>query len=128
MSANHFGHIDLRVRDLDISVRFFGAWLPLLGFSTTCHGRVWKVFGTDEPLPSGPYFAITEDAEHVPNRNRIAFWARDSAHVDLVAHAAVAAGALEIEGPAPCPEYDPSYYAVFFEDPSGNRFEIYHRM
>ena len=34
------------------------------------------------------------------------------------------AGILQMEGP----DYaDPNYYAVFFEDPSGNRFEICHR-
>jgi hypothetical protein len=26
-----------------------------------------------------------------------------------------------------CPEYSPSYYAVFFEAPSGNCLEVCHR-
>jgi len=33
-------------------------------------------------------------------------------------------GARKIEGPM---DYDPGYYALFFEDPGGNRFEICHR-
>ena len=45
--------------------------------------------------------------------------------VDRLAEIVVRAGARNVEGPG----YDegPGYYAVFFEDPSGNRLEICHR-
>ena len=36
------------------------------------------------------------------------------------------AGAVDVSGPMEMP-YGPGYYAVFFDDPSGNRFEVYHR-
>ena len=32
-----------------------------------------------------------------------------------------------IEGPLFNPEYNETYYAVFFDDPSGNRLEVVHR-
>jgi hypothetical protein len=32
-----------------------------------------------------------------------------------------------VSGPRACPEYSPTYYAVFFADTSGNKLEIYHR-
>ena len=33
-------------------------------------------------------------------------------------------GAKNIEGPEFCPEYSPTYYTVYFEDPCGNRLEV----
>jgi len=29
-----------------------------------------------------------------------------------------------VEGPMFNPEYEPGYYAIFFEDPCGNRLEV----
>ena len=34
------------------------------------------------------------------------------------------AGGKNIEGPELCVDYSPGYYAVFFEDPDGNKLEI----
>ena len=45
--------------------------------------------------------------------------------VDRVAEVARAAGA-ELSGPKAMP-YGPGYYAVYFDDPSGNRLEVYVR-
>ena len=47
--------------------------------------------------------------------------------MDRVGAVARVVGALAMEGPAACPEISASYYATFFEDPSGNRLEVYHR-
>jgi predicted lactoylglutathione lyase len=33
-------------------------------------------------------------------------------------------GGQNIEGPEICTEYSPGYYAVFFEDPDGNKLEV----
>lgn len=71
--------------------------------------------------------ALTEDPEHIPNANRIAFWVESPEHVDRLADVARSAGAKNIEGPERYPVSD-TYYAVFFEDLSGNRFEIYFRL
>ena len=53
-------------------------------------------------------------------------------HIDLrieevkrLAEIAKREGARNIEGPM---DYEPGYFAVFFEDPCGNRFEICHRV
>ena len=46
--------------------------------------------------------------------------------VDRLAAIAVKAGARTVEGPA-YEDEDALYYAVFFEDPSGNRLEICYR-
>ena len=124
---NRFGHIDLRVSDMGAALPFYASLLPALGFVGKAHGEVWKVWAAEGTLPSAAYFAITEDRGHVPNGNRIAFWAESREEVDGVATAARDAGALIESGPRECPEYDPSYYAVFFQDPSGNRLEVVFR-
>ncbi len=123
---NPFGHIDLRVSDLDAALEFYDALLPELGFTVRYHGEAWKVWATTDSLPSTAYFGITEEREHRANANRIAFWVGSSAEVDRLAEIARQAGAAELSGPKPMP-YGPGYYAVFFADPSGNRLEIYFR-
>lgn len=122
-----FGHIDLRVSSLQEALPFYEALLPELGFAERYHGNEWKVWASPEPpLPATAYFGITESAGHVPNENRIAFWAADPAEVDRIAVVVEAAGGRDVSGPKRMP-YGPDYYAVFFADPCGNRFEVYFR-
>jgi catechol 2,3-dioxygenase-like lactoylglutathione lyase family enzyme len=85
-----------------------------------------EVWATTDPLPSTAYFGITEETEHAPNANRIAFWVASAEEVDRIAAIVRVAGARELSGPKPMP-YGPGYYAVFFADPSGNRLEVYVR-
>jgi catechol 2,3-dioxygenase-like lactoylglutathione lyase family enzyme len=124
--VNPFGHIDLRVSDLEAALPFYEALLPALGFTERYHGEEWKVWATTEPLPSTAYFAVTESPEHVPNETRIAFWVAADEDVDRVAVIARDAGAIELSGPKSMP-YSPGYYAVYFADPLGNRLEVYVR-
>ena len=70
------------------------------------------------------YFAVTESPSHIPNETRIAFWSESTHEVDRIASIARSAGAKNIEGPGYEGE---AHYAVFFEDPFGNRFEVCHR-
>jgi catechol 2,3-dioxygenase-like lactoylglutathione lyase family enzyme len=111
-----YGHMDIRVRDLDAALPFYEAVMPALGFTETYHGGGWMVWATTMELPGASYFGITESAEHVANENRIAFWAASSEEVDRLADVVRAAGATGLR-----------YYAVYFADPSGNRYEIYVR-
>jgi catechol 2,3-dioxygenase-like lactoylglutathione lyase family enzyme len=123
---NRFGHIDLRVADLAAAVAFYEELMPALGFTERYHGQDWKVWATTDPLPSTAYFAITEEPTHVANSNRIAFWVEAATDVDRVAEVARQADAAALSGPKQMP-YGPGYYAAFFEDPSGNRLEVYVR-
>ena len=104
---------------------FYEALLPALGFTRRVAIDGWLQFEAIEPDDTAEFFGITEAAEHRPNACRIAFWAAGTAEVDRLAEIATRAGALRIEGPG----YDegPDYYAVFFEDPSGNPLEICYR-
>jgi catechol 2,3-dioxygenase-like lactoylglutathione lyase family enzyme len=123
--GNPFGHVDLRVRSLAEALPFYEALLPELGFRARYDSEDWKTFATDDPLPAAAYFGITESAEHVPNENRIAFWAENAEEVDRLAAIAEGAGGREADGPKGMPYR--GVYAFFFCDPSGNRFEIYNR-
>ena len=108
------------------ALAFYEALLPVLGFTQRYDGPEWKVFATTDPPPSTAYFGITESRGHTANENRIAFWAADRAEVDRIAGLLEGTGARDISGPKPMP-YGPGYYAVYFTDPGGNRYEVYHR-
>jgi predicted enzyme related to lactoylglutathione lyase len=121
-----YDHIDLRVHSLAEAGPFYEALLPALGFTRRNEIDGWLQFEAVEPGGPAEFFGITEAALHQPNACRIAFWAESTAEVDRLAELIRYAGAREIEGPG----YDegPGYYALFFEDPSGNRLEICHRL
>jgi catechol 2,3-dioxygenase-like lactoylglutathione lyase family enzyme len=120
----HFDHIDLRVPRLAEVVAFYETLLPSLGFSRKMAIEGWLQFQAAGNVAT-EFFGITESPSHVPNENRIAFRVESPADVDRVAEIAARVGARNIEGPM---DYAPGYYAVFFEDPSGNRLEVCHRL
>ena len=118
-----FDHVDLRVRDLPSCTRFYEAFLPLVGFTQRVSLEGWLQFESVGPGAT-EFFGVTEDSEHKPNCNRIAFWAESTARVDELASRLADIGALNIEGPG---DESGGYYAVYFNDPSGNAFEICYR-
>lgn len=115
-----FDHIDLRVARMAECEGFYAALLPMLGFVERVRIDRWLQFESGGPGP-GAFFGVTEDPAHQPNRNRIAFWAESKETVDRLSARLPAIGALNVDGP----EFvDPTYYAVYFDDPSGNPLEI----
>jgi catechol 2,3-dioxygenase-like lactoylglutathione lyase family enzyme len=126
MSARLFDHIDLRVRNRKAAQRFYSQLLPAIGFRVDKSGDELGLFAAAEGK-AVDFFCFTEEADHKPNGNRIAFWAESRAAVDKVAKAVRKAGAKNIEGPEVCLDYSPGYYAVFFEDPDGNKLEVCYR-
>jgi catechol 2,3-dioxygenase-like lactoylglutathione lyase family enzyme len=121
----YFDHIDLRVKNRAIAQKFYAQVLPAIGFTQDDSGERWGAFQV--PEPSGialEFFGFDEDPSHRPNETRIAFWAETHADVDRIAEVVRNAGGLNIEGPQIWTEYTPGYYAVFFEDPDGNKLEV----
>lgn len=119
-----YDHIDLRAPSLAAVTPFYEALLPAIGFTRRASIEGWLTFeAADAPIT--PFFGITEAPGHVPNESRIAFWAESQADVDRIADVAKRAGAKNIEGPM---DYEAGYYAVFFDDPCGNRLEVCHRV
>lgn len=124
---NPFGHVDLRVTNFEDILPFYEKLLPALGFTRTFHSAKWRVFAAEGELPSAAYFAITEDPEHKPNQNLIGFWAESPQQVDQIAALVRESGGKITSGPQQFP-ISPSYYAVYFEDPGGNQFEVTYRI
>ena len=117
-------HIDLRVRSLTEVRSFYQTLLPALGFDRDAKIEGWIQYERAGDQAKTEFFGVTESKHHVANECRIAFWASSVVDVDRLAKVAIRAGAHNIEGPG----FEiPGYYAVFFEDASGNRFEICHR-
>lgn len=115
-------HIQLVVRDLEASRRFYSAVFEVLQvpMGGSGEGFFWAdefvVSSTDSPAALG-----------VPTgRNHIAFQARDRAMVDAFHQAALRHGGKDNGAPGVRP-YHPSYYAAFVLDPDGNNIEaVFH--
>ena len=124
MKTRCFDHIDLRVKDMSIARKFYGKFLPQLGFVEERPGKKYHSFysaGGDRP---SEFFGFTQDKNHKPNGTRIAFWADTREEVDRLAKSVRKAGGKAPEGPEICRRYPAGYYAFFFEDPEGNKLEI----
>ncbi len=116
-----FDHVDLRVRSLAEARPFYEMLLPALGFTRDAKVEGWLQYEVAGIDGATEFVGVTESPQHVANECRIAFRADSLREVDRLAAIAVVAGARNVEGPA---YEDADYYAVFFEDPSGNRLEI----
>jgi catechol 2,3-dioxygenase-like lactoylglutathione lyase family enzyme len=117
-----FDHIDLRVRDVHKSRAFYNVLMQALGATRWSKGdrsSEWY-----HPARAEPFFGIHTHGKHVANKSRIAFAVESRKEVDRVAAAIKKAGARAIEGPEVCKSYGQPYYAVFFEDADGNKFEV----
>ena len=124
MTRRLFDHIDLRVRSLPEARPFYAVLLPALGFPDFCNTPIGIAYDAAREHPKPEFVGLIEDPAHVPNATRIAFWAETKEDVDRVAAAIKPAGVRNMEGPMFCPEYSPTYYGLFFEDPCGNRLEV----
>lgn len=115
-------HLQLVVRDLDASRRFYEAALAALGVPMGGSGDGW--FWADE------LFVSTADsgaaAGALTGRHHFAFQARDRAMVEAFHAAALAHGGTDHGAPGERP-YHPGYYAAFVLDPDGNNVEaVFH--
>lgn len=115
-------HLQLIVRDLPASRRFYQAVFDTIGIPIAGEGNTY--FWADE------LFISTADSEaaagELTGRHHLAFQARDRATVDAFHKAALAAGGKDNGAPGERP-YHPGYYAAFAIDPDGNNIEVvYH--
>lgn len=119
-----FDHLDLRVKNLREAEPFYSLVLPTMGFPKRTNYPEAISFESLDTVPDPPGIYVTEDPDHRPNATRFAFSAASKEAVDQFSEVLRSTQARNIEGPDYCPEYSPTYYAVFFEDSSGNRFEV----
>jgi catechol 2,3-dioxygenase-like lactoylglutathione lyase family enzyme len=124
MKTRCFDHIDLRVKDMEVARKFYGKFLPELGFVHESPGDDFHTFcagGSDRPLE---FFAFDQDKNHRHNGTRIAFWADTREEVDRIAKLVRDAGGNNLEGRRFARTTVRVPYAFFFEDPYGNKLEI----
>jgi catechol 2,3-dioxygenase-like lactoylglutathione lyase family enzyme len=109
-------HVHLRVRDLELSKRFYTSVLEPLGRDLTGEGDGW--FSADELFVS---------ADGTPTKGlHIAFQAGDRETVDRFHAAALEAGWRDNGAPGER-EYHAGYYAAYVLDPDGTNVEVvYH--
>jgi len=133
-------HIQITVGDMAVAVPFYDQLMPLLGFSP--EKRVSAViedhdFHVVEYSHPRLAFAVTSPrqalrAEPVHRRrpgalHHLAFRAGSRADVDRLHREIAAIGARIVAAPREYPEYVPAgYYAFFFKDPDGVKYEIVH--
>ncbi len=115
-------HLQLVVKDLAASRRFYGAVLEAVGVPIGGEGDTY--FWADELFVSS---AESEAAlGRLTGRHHLAFQARDRAAVDAFHKAGLAAGGTD-NGPPGERSYHPGYYAAFLLDPDGNNIEaVFH--
>jgi catechol 2,3-dioxygenase-like lactoylglutathione lyase family enzyme len=115
-------HIQLVVRDLEASRRFYEAIFKVLNIPVvgTEQGFFWAdefvVSSADSPAALGK----------MTGRCHVAFQAKDEAIVDAFHKAGLANGGKDNGAPGERP-YHPGYFAAFVLDPDGNNIEaVYH--
>src|SRR5262249_37445929 len=88
-----YDHIDLRVPQLADVTSFYEQLLPALGFTRDVRVEGWLQFeAADADITE--FFGVTESRGHVPNENRIAFWAESASEIDRLAEVARQADAI----------------------------------
>jgi len=114
-------HVQLVVRDVEASKRFYRAVLGTLGIPLGGEGEDW--FWADELFISSQQSQAS--AGQLTGRVHLAFQAADRQAVDAFYRAGLDAGGRDNGPPGERP-YHPGYYAAFLLDPDGNNIEAVH--
>ena len=124
MSIHRFDHLDLRVSDSAAARKFDDILFPALVFPQIRAGETEVTYSAEGDRKTSPFIGLNEEPGHRGNATRFAFWADTEDEVNRLGAIIREAGAQEIEGPEYRHEYTPGYYAVFFEDTDGNKWEV----
>jgi catechol 2,3-dioxygenase-like lactoylglutathione lyase family enzyme len=133
-------HIQITVKDMSVAVQFYDRLMPLLGFdprrrsSAVIDKHEFHVVEYTHPrlafAISSPRTAVASEAVHrrKPGAlHHLAFKAASRAEVDRLYSELQAIGATIVSAPREYPEYTPpGYYALFFKDLEGIKYEIVH--
>ncbi len=121
-AAGAYDHVDFRVRDLKSVRAFYDSLMPALGFSKVHGDKTARTYA--QASRHLPFLWLVQAVSSRPSLSRVAFAADSKNEVDRIARVVKRAGGHAIEGPHECRSYGLPYYAVFFEDPEGNRLEV----
>lgn len=111
-----FDHIGLRVRDIEISRRFYRAALAPLG-------HVQDDSGTGFGPKAAPSLWLHETKGQQTSGTHVAFRASSRDAVERFHRAGLEAGGRDNGKPGLRADYSPTYFAAFLIDPDGNNVE-----
>src|SRR6059058_3679676 len=131
-------HIEITVKDMSVAVPFYDKLLPLLGFDVGSRGSavieehekhvVWYEhprLGFTITSPRRAFAGDTINRRKPGTLHHLAFKAESRAEVDRLHSELKAIGATIVSLPRDYPEYTPpGYYALFFKDVDGIKYEI----
>lgn len=130
-------HIQITVKDIRAAEAFYDTFLPLLGYDIRNKASIAipeHDFIVVEYLHPSLAFAITSPRAAFQNEeihrrkpgslHHLAFSAESRKEVDDIHMSLVEIGATIVEKPRLYPEYAPDYYAVFFKDLEGIKYEV----
>ena len=120
-------HLYLTVSDLDRSEAFYDAVLALLGFRKgdrpIAGERHAHYFNRVMQISLRPARNEAAHDPYAPGLHHLCLQLPTSADVDTAARSLLELG-IDATHPKHYPEYNPDYYACFFEDPDGLRLEL----
>lgn len=130
-------HIQITVKDLEVAEPFYDKFLSILGFDINLKkkGRVAKNdFDVVEYAHPLLLFGINSPREKFKNEtihrrkpgalHHLAFKAESQEEVDRLSLQLKEIGTNIVEGPTFFPQHGENYYAVYFKDPEGIKYEI----
>lgn len=120
-------HLYLSVRDFAASERFYDGLMRLLGFKKgdmAIGGQPHAhYFNRHLQISIRPARVDRPHEPYAPGLHHLCLRMPSRAAIDAVYQALVELG-VEVSSPALYPEYADDYYAIFFGDPDGIRFEL----
>jgi glyoxylase I family protein len=135
MARGSISHIALTVSDLERSTAFYNKVFELIGFKSVevpestqqamnTRLNAWVGPGYSISIrPSKGEFARRLHDRNAPGFNHLAFTAENRSDVEKLYEFLKQVGATILDAPAEYP-YSPGYFAVYFTDPDGLKFEF----
>jgi catechol 2,3-dioxygenase-like lactoylglutathione lyase family enzyme len=120
-------HLYLAVSSFDESVRFYDAVMQTLGFKKGDRAiggeQHAHYFNRQLQISIRPARTAAKHDSYAPGLHHVCLRVADAAAVDDAALRLSSVG-VSVTAPKLYPEYADDYYALFFEDPDGIRFEL----
>jgi glyoxylase I family protein len=135
MARGSISHIALTVSDLERSTAFYNKVFEFIGFKSVevpqatqnamkTQLKAWVGPGYSISIrPSKGEFARRVHDRTAPGFNHLAFTAENKSDVEKLYEFLKQTGATILDAPAEYP-YSPGYFAVYFADPDGLKFEF----
>ena len=135
MARGNISHIALAVSDLERSTAFYDSVFEVIGFrrvevaestqqAMKTRLKAWVGPGYSISIrPSKGEFAHRLHDRNAPGLNHMAFTAEVRSDVEKMYKLLKEIGATILDAPAEYP-YSPGYFAVYFTDPDGLKFEF----